>query len=121
MAKQAQELSQLNLFPYDPAVKNLGITDVKLKGGVLEIDMSGATEATDLAMIQPKEWAKACAEWLVRLTGGDINKAERILIDAHGEFCAEEAAREADATIGYARNRMRGASVVVEFDGAAQR
>jgi hypothetical protein len=104
MAKQ-NELVQMNLFPFNPAIKNLGIVDVKLKGGLLEIEMAAATEAMDLAMIQPEQWVKAVAEWLVRLTDGDFDVASRMLGFAHSQFCQERCAREAIIEEGYARSR----------------
>jgi hypothetical protein len=113
MKKQDHELSQMNLFPYDPEIKNLGVVDVKLKGGALDITMMAATQATDLSMIKPEQWAKAAAGWLVRLTNGNDGMADAYLNAAQSEFAQEAAAREADELIGYAR--QRGATVQVSL------
>ena len=116
MKKQDHELSQLNLFPYDPEIKNLGVIDVSLKGGALDIKMMAATQATDLSMIKPEQWAKAVAGWLVRLTNGQIGLSDAYLSAAQSEFAQEAAAREADELIGYAR--QHGASMSVSVSGS---
>jgi hypothetical protein len=106
------ELSQMNLFPFDPAIKNLGVVDVKLKGGALDVTMLAATEATDLSMIQPEQWAKAAAAWLVRLTSDKEGLADAYLEAAKSQFFEELEARAADEDLGYAKNRK-----VVNFGG----
>jgi hypothetical protein len=106
------ELSQLNLFPFDPAIKNLGVVDVTLKGGALEVKMLGATEACDLSMLNPEQWAKAAAAWLVRLTSDKEGLADAYLEAAKSQFFEELEARAADEEIGYAKNRK-----VVNFGG----
>ena len=115
MKKQDHEPSQMNLFPYDPEIKNLGVIDVSLKGGALDIKMMAATQATDLSMIKPEQWAKAAAGWLVRLTNGQIGLSDSYLSAAQSEFAQEAAARESDELIGYAR--QRGASMSVSVSG----
>ena len=113
MKKPDHEPSQMNLFPYDPEIKNLGVIDVKLKSGMLEIYAIAATECMDIATLQPEQWARAAAGWLVRLTGGREGLADAYLNEAQGQFDQEAAAREADELIGYAR--QRGATVQVSL------
>jgi hypothetical protein len=105
MKPKDSELSQMNLFPINPEIKNLGVVDVKLKVGALDISMIAATEATDLAMVQPMQWAKAVAEWLVRLCEGKDGMAEAYLNAAQLQYSDECGAREKDVVIGFARNR----------------
>jgi hypothetical protein len=107
MTRQPQnpELSQMNLFPVNPEIKNLGVVDVKLKAGALDISMIAATEATDLAMIQPEQWGKAVAEWLVRLCADKEHLAEAYLNFAILQYSDECKAREKDTVIGFARGR----------------
>jgi hypothetical protein len=95
----------MNLFPINPEIKNLGVVDVKLRGGALDISMIGATEACDLATIQPVQWAKAVAEWLVRLCEGKDGLAEAYLNAAQVQYNDERGAREKDVVLEFAKNR----------------
>jgi hypothetical protein len=94
-------------FEPSPAIRNFGLTSVKLGTGVVTGDFAAATEATDLAMLTPERWAEAHAAQLVKLCGGDWLRAHHLLLVAHGEFEAEREARAAVA-----------GGTVVEFRGA---
>jgi hypothetical protein len=94
---------QLNLFPTNPAIGNMSLTSIKLKGGVVEMDMLATTEATSLDQLTPQVQAKAHIAHAVRLMGGKVWGLEVLLSEACGEHWAEVQAREADSQIGYAR------------------
>lgn len=94
---------QMNLFPFNPAIKNFGITSAALGTGIVKGDFVAATEANDLSMLTPERWAEAHAEQLVKLLGGDLNAITGKMEAAYEAFWAERRARDADAKLGYAK------------------
>jgi hypothetical protein len=112
---------QFNLFPFNPAIKNLGVVDIKLKSGVVEATIVGATEANDLSMLTPARWAEGHIEAAVRILGGDWSQLYDLLGEKHAEFWVEQRARQADERIGYARISSTPEQAAAEMAGGAER
>lgn len=101
MAKKQDDF-QLDLFPVDPEIRGLAISQFKLKDGVIDANLSGATLVNDVAMINDDVWRKAIAEWLVNLCANGDNvqvyidearaKAEQVERDREFARAAMEAA-----------------------------
>ncbi|MEI6661606.1 MAG: hypothetical protein WCL01_05740 [Comamonadaceae bacterium] len=77
---------QLEIFDINPAIRNLGILDIHLSGGMLKGSFAAATEANDIALLTPERWAAAFAEYLIKTCKGDPDKAHRVIDDAFEEL-----------------------------------
>lgn len=88
MAKRNEAVmdEQMTLWPINPAVRGLGASTMKLKGGLLELDMVGATEATSLEQITPAVMAEAYIEAACQLVGGDWYRLRGMLDRRHSAY-----------------------------------
>lgn len=76
MAKPRKiEEDQLDLFPQEPVIGGLAITEFKTSGAEVKANLVGVTNVNDVARIDTKCWQKAVADWLISLHQGDIDEA----------------------------------------------
>jgi hypothetical protein len=92
---------QIEMFPVDPEIRELGIVEFRLKGAVVEAALVGATNVVDVARLTLDAWRTAVADWLLRLYGGDVVEAqmelERLWAKSQAAFIAadiQEGAKE---------------------------
>jgi len=84
---------QIDLFPVEPEIRGLAISQFKLKDGAVEATLNGATLVNDVALIDHEVWRKAIAEWLVALcANGD--HVQTYLDEARSRAYAAERDRE---------------------------
>ena len=62
---------QNDMFPVDPAIRGLAITEFKVNNGNVIANLTGATLVNDVAQFDQETWPKAIAEWLVNLCGNN--------------------------------------------------
>jgi hypothetical protein len=103
MAKKT-EPQQIDFIGFDPSIRAFCIGPLKKIGeGQVEGTFFAATEVADTAQLEPKEWARAAAEWLAKLCAGDWTRINALASAACSDYCDEQNAREADAAAGYSR------------------
>jgi hypothetical protein len=118
MAKKSDtDSEQLDLFPIDPEIRNLGVTEFKLSGSALTGKLLAVTDTSDIALLTPERWGEAAAVWLVKLFGGDWFKIHAAVNRAHSEYCDELAARRKDEEIGFSRISTTAPSRAAAPDG----
>ena len=66
---------QGDLFPEEPVVRALAITDFKMNGAEIQAKLVGVTNINDAARLDAVCWQHAVAEWLIALHKGDIDQA----------------------------------------------
>ena len=104
MAKKREDDDMtIDLFPVDPEIRGLAISQFKLKDGSIDANLTGATLVGDVALLNDHVWRKAIAEWLVNLCGNGDNVQDYI-----DEARAKAAEAERDREL--ARAAMEAAS-----------
>jgi|GEM_PF-5850738 hypothetical protein len=73
-ANEKNEL-QADMFPVDPIIGGLAITDFKLSGAEIKAALVGVTNVNDVARIDNACWQKAVSDWLIALHLGDLDTA----------------------------------------------
>lgn len=71
-----------------------------MDGAKITAELHAVTEANDAALLTPKRWAEAAANWLLKLVGGDIYLARSTIdraISDHLNEIEERAKQEAEA------------------------
>lgn len=86
------QTGQLNLFDYDPSIKNLGILDVHISSGQIRGSFVAATETNDIALLTPERWAEAFSEYLLKCCHFQIDSAISTLSRVYNELLAENEA-----------------------------
>lgn len=76
--KEKTDDLQLDMFPVDPEIRGLAISEFRLRDGTVEAKVSGLTLVGDVAMINDTVWRKAIAEWLVNLCDNGDNVQDYI-------------------------------------------
>ena len=77
---------QLELFDINHRIKNLGILDIHISGGMIKGSFTAATEGNDIALLTPERWAAAFAEYLIKTCKGDPDKAHSLIDDSFEEL-----------------------------------
>lgn len=102
MAKKPENEYQDDLFPVDPKIVGLAISEFKIKDGAVDAKLSGVTLTNDIALIDATVWKKAVAAWLVTQCGGSLNTTYEYIDEALAEAKARQddldAAAAAQAT-----------------------
>jgi hypothetical protein len=76
MAKPMKKTEEQNdLFPEEPVVGALAITDFKVNGAEVKATLVGVTNVNDVARLNTVCWQQAVAQWLITLHQGDIDQA----------------------------------------------
>lgn len=88
MAKE-KTVEQLGIFPVNPAINHLLVTKMGLKGGLLDLDVTGTTQATSLDQLTPAVLARAFIAHSVRLLGGHAFDIDGIVSEEVGAYWAE--------------------------------
>jgi len=76
MAKTDKKLEpQTDLFPEDPVIGALAVTEFKASGAEVQAKLVAVTNVNDVARLDAACWRRAVAEWLVALHQGDLDMA----------------------------------------------
>lgn len=74
MAKKDKE-AQADLFPVEPVIGALAVTEFKASGAEVTAKLVGVTNINDVARLDAPCWQRAVADWLVALHLGDLDAA----------------------------------------------
>ena len=87
MPKKLDNELTVDMFPVDPEIRGLGISEFKIKAGDVFAILTGQTLVTDAASFNDETWKKSVAEWLVNLCGNHdcvqsyLDQARKIYFD----------------------------------------
>lgn len=100
MAKKTQD-EQIDLFPVQPAIAALGLTQFKLAGAEITATLAGVTNVGDIALLDNTCWQKAVACWLLNLCDNNESLATGVLraafheqLERQGGVIMQEAKKE---------------------------
>lgn len=76
MAKSERKREeQVDLFPEEPVIGGLAISEFKTSGAEVKAVLIGVTNVNDVARLDTRCWRMAVADWLVALHLGDVDAA----------------------------------------------
>lgn len=109
MAKpKKSDEQQADLFPVEPVIGALAVTEFRTSGAEVKAILSGVTNVNDVARLDTACWQKAVADWLVALHLGDLDMALNDVkrayvswVNLNGETHRETPEQESGRVLGF--------------------